>query len=382
MRALASCSLAALLTAATPLYAGVVNPDISVVGQPVIGLTDDAASTDAKRVRFDVGETEFVFDSYLNPYARGLFILSLADQQLDLEEGYFTILRGLPFGLNLKGGKYRVGFGKLNTAHPHANPFAEPFHVLRAYLPGDEAFNETGLSLSERIPVPGDVSLTASFDWLQGDTFRRERDVSQADINAGDPRESYTSGPDRAGETRPAFVGRISGFTMVGERSGLEFGISATQGTNNVAAGARTRIFGTDLKAKLWTSAQSYLVLQGELLKLDREDASWDSESNTYVTNKVSPVGGYVFADYNFAIRYNAGASLESYQSDDADKVWNKAIGLFTGFALMEETTAIRLDWNHFIPGTPDGAEVSLDPINTVTLRVIYSMGPHKAHQF
>jgi hypothetical protein len=382
MRCTLLCSLVTVLIVAGPLHAGVVNPDISVVGQPSLGFTDDSQVPDAKRVRLDVGETEMMFDSYLNPYARGIFILSLADGQLDLEEGYFTILRGLPGGLNLKGGKYRVGFGKLNSAHPHANPFAEPFHVLRTYLPGDESFNETGLSLSERLPAPGDMSLTATVDWLQGDTFRRERAVTEASIAAGDPRDTYASGPDRSGETRPAVVGRISGFTMVGERSGLEFGVSATQGTNNVAAKALTRVYGADVKAKLWNSAQSYLVLQGELLKLDREDAFWDSGTKVYVKNKVSPMGGYVFADYNFATRYNAGASFESYQSDNADKVWNKAVGLFAGFALMEETTAIRADWSHFMPGTPAESDGHTKAVNTFTIRVIYSMGPHKAHQF
>ena len=31
--------------------------------------------------------------------------------------------------------------------------------------------------------------------------------------------------------------------------------------------------------------------------------------------------------------------------------------------------------------GTPSG-EAELDAINTITLRVVFSMGPHKAHQF
>lgn len=382
MRATALCTLGALLLITGRLHAGVVNPDISVVGQPSLGLTDDVENPDAKRFRLDIGETELVFDSYLNPYARGIFILALAEEGLELEEGYFTILRGLPGGLNLKGGKYRVGFGKLNLAHPHVNPFAEPFRVLHTYLPGDESFNEVGFSLSERLPAPGDMSLTATLDWLQGDTFRREREIDSAGFADGDPRDDYASGPDRADETRPGVVGRISGFVMAGERSGVEFGASATQGTNNVAAGALTRVYGADLKAKIWNSAQSYLLLQGELLKLDREDASWDSESGNYTKVNVTPLGGYVFADYNFAIRYNVGASFESFQEDTEDRVWDKAVGLFAGFALMEETTAIRADWSHFMPGTPDGADQSPDAVNTFTVRVIYSMGPHKAHQF
>ncbi|MFN8549259.1 MAG: hypothetical protein U0527_15115 [Candidatus Eisenbacteria bacterium] len=49
-------------------------------------------------------------------------------------------------------------------------------------------------------------------------------------------------------------------------------------------------------------------------------------------------------------------------------------VRLPAGFALMEETTAFRLDWNRFSP--PESAA-----INALTLRIIYSMGPHKAHQ-
>lgn len=97
--------------------AGVVNPDISVVGQPFIRTTDDPADPDRERLQLNVGETEFVFDAYLNPYARGFFTVALAEEGIELEEGFFSLLRGLPGGLAMKGGQYRVGFGKLNPAH-------------------------------------------------------------------------------------------------------------------------------------------------------------------------------------------------------------------------------------------------------------------------
>ena len=144
----------------------------------------------------------------------------------------------VPAGLTLKGGKYLVGFGKLNPLHPHAVPFADRFRVL-AYLPGDEAFNETGLQLSARLPVPGDWSVTASADWLQGNSFRIVRDPSGA---TNDPVDPLNLGPDgdRPAEPRPAAIGRLSAFAPIGDRSGLELGISATQGTNNVAAATRT----------------------------------------------------------------------------------------------------------------------------------------------
>jgi hypothetical protein len=362
-----------------PAHAGVVNPDISVIGQPFLRVTDDAGDAGRKRPVLDVGETEAVFDAYLNPYARGTFILAIGDEGLEVEEGFFTMQRGLPGGLALKGGKYRAGFGKMNPVHPHALPFAERFRVLSAYLPGEESLNETGISLSERIPVPGDFSLTVAGDWLQGDSFRMERESS------GDPSDPLEiSGPegDRPEEPRGAFLGRVSGFGQIGERSGYELGLSAAQGTNNVAARARTLVLGADLKLKLWNSPQSYLLVQAEALRLRRDDAGWDPLGADYATSRVTSAGGYVYADYNFNTRYNVGVGLERFQDATADKTSNTAFKLFAGYSLLEETTAFRLDWDRFQAGTPPGTLEDPEAVNTLTLRVIFSMGPHKAHQF
>jgi len=365
--------------AASPALAGVVNPDISVIGQPFFRFTDDPNDPDPNRLRLDVGETEFMFDAALNPYAHGTFVASLgSDGSMSLEEGYFTLLRGLPLDLQLKGGKYRVGFGKLNPAHPHAYPFADRFRVLAAYLPGDESLDETGISLSERLPAPGDMALTASVDYLQGDTFRRERAASGA---ANDPLAVNPGGHDDAAQSRPAVLGRLSAFNMLGDQSALELGLSALHGTNNVAAAARTTVLGADAKAKLWTSDNAYLVLQGEALKLSRDDAGWDSTAARYTLTNVNPFGMYVFADFNWSLRYNAGVSFETFQEPTGAKPWDHAFGAFAGLALMEETTAFRLDWNRLVAGSP-GSGPAPAAVNTVTLRVIYSMGPHKAHQF
>ena len=89
----------------------------------------------------------------------------------------------------------------------------------------------------------------------------------------------------------------------------------------------------------------------------------------------LTPLGGYFYADYNWAMRYNAGISFESYQRPVAGTPTDQSFGAFAGFALLEETTAFRADWRRHLP---DGA----DAFDDFTLRVIFSMGPHKAHQF
>ncbi|MEY4374011.1 MAG: hypothetical protein RL760_177 [Candidatus Eisenbacteria bacterium] len=371
-----SCSV---LLLARPVHAGVTNPDLSVIGQPSIRWTDDTGDPARKRPVFDVGETECILDAALNPYAHGTFTLAFADGEASVEEGYFELLRGLPGGLQLKGGKYRVGFGKLNPTHPHAQPFRDRFGVLAAYLPGAEGFNETGMDLSWRVPVPGSWAFTANADLLQGDSFRRERTTTTA---PDDPLAGGNTDGDRPAEPRTAWLGRLSTFAPLGDRSGLELGGTATEGTNNVAAAARTRVLGVDAKLKWWTSENAYLLVQGEFLHLDRDEAGWDVVSGGYTRTPVKGSGGYLFADLNWAQRYDAGLSYERFQDPAAGGAHASAIGAFAGLALMEETTVFRLDWRRLQPARAAAALVDPAALQQLTLRVIFSMGPHKAHQF
>lgn len=372
-------AIAAAIAFAAPARAGVVNPDISVVGQPFTRWTTDPNDPARKRLTLDVGETEAIFDAALNPYAHGTFVLSFGEQGVELEEGYFLLTRGLPWGLSIKGGKYRAPFGKLNPAHPHTYPFADRFGVLAAYLPGDESFDETGVELSKLIALPHDIALTASADWLQGNTFRIERTPTFA---ANDPLTGDPGNGDLQDEPRPGGLGRLAAFIPLGDRSGLELGTSGTTGTNNAAAGTRTTVLGGDAKLKYWTSANSYLLVQGEVVSLDREVAAWDSTGATYASADVTPFGGYLFADYNLNPRWNAGASYEHWQDPTPEETANHSFGAWAGLSLMEETTSFRLDWRATQPGRPPGATRDPDLIHTVTLRVLFSMGPHKAHQF
>jgi hypothetical protein len=365
--------LSICIASTSTVAAGVLNPQISIIGQPFAAITGDPDDPDRDRVRFGAGETEIVIDDNLNPYARGLFTLALAEEGMELEEGYFTVFRGLPFAISVRGGQFRLPFGRLNQTHPHALPFAEPFESVSSYLPGDEALVEAGVQLDRRFPIGAlgigqDASINLQLACTQGNSFRIEREPS------GDPGDPLLLDQDDRELTRTAFLARLSSFSMLGEQSAVEIGVSGTSGTNNVAAGARTTVFGADAKAKIWTSPRAYLLLQGEVLALDREIASWTSNSG-YRVFPIEPVGGYVFADYNFALRYNAGGSLERFEAPLPGKPGVQTWGVFAGFALMEETTSLRLDWRRT-------AREGSDPFQTLTMRVIYSMGPHKAHTF
>ncbi|HWN82571.1 MAG TPA: hypothetical protein VNM87_10775 [Candidatus Udaeobacter sp.] len=361
--AAAALALAGAL-GASPALAGPTNPNISIIGQPFARLTDDPNDIDRERLQFEPGEVELVFDDYLNPYAKAFFTLALGEDGLELEEGYFDLVRGLPLGLALRGGQFRVGFGKENPTHPHTYPFAERFRVLAAYLPGEEGYIETGASLSKLFALPADRSLTLAVDALTGDSFRIERGPS---ASPDDPLLDPSGIGDRSAETRLAVNGRAAWFAELGELSALEVGASVTHGTTNVAAAARSTIVGLDAKAKLWTSPEAYLLLQAEGLWLDRPVVGWESGAG-YTTAPVEALGGYVYGDYNWARRYNAGLGWERFEEPTVEGGASWAMRAYTGLALLEESTAFRLDWERFFPATGD-------PFNTTTLRAIFSLG-------
>ena len=340
------------LATTMPVCAGVTNPDISVIGQMRTFVTDDRADSNRNRAQFSFDESEIQADAALNPYAHGTFVFSLANGSADVEEGYLQIVRGLPNGLAFKAGKYRVGFGRLNPLHPHAYPFVYRPRVLAEYLPGDESYNETGGQLSYRLPLPGSLSSTISGDVLQGNSFH----------------------PGQSG-SRPAWLFRWANFFALKDPSSMEVGLSATEGTNDVLRATRTFICGADAKAKVWTSPLNSLTLQGEFLALDRQNALAHSATLTVNKTHIRPAGGYFTADYFYHKRWEGGFIYERFQRAIPQKPWDQSAGLFVGFGPMEETTLFRLVWDRYFP---QGGFAS----NLYTLQIVWSMGPHKAHQF
>jgi hypothetical protein len=341
------CLIAPLYAAPAALEAGVVNPDISVIGQVLYKYHDDREAQGANKPALDLGETELVFDSYLNPYAKGTFVFSAGDGGLGTEEAYIDVVKGLPDGLALRGGKYRLGFGKLNPVHPHAYPFIEAPRVMAAMLPGPDGFNDVGTRASYYLPFSWASELSA--DIVKGAVFHPE-------------------------ETAPAagWASHWNNSLTLGEATPLDIGLSAAQGTNNVRWRKRTSVFGADLKTKIPFSSLTSLTLQGEYFANSGEVVV---DTTTGSSNHLGRRGFYVFADLKFAQRYNAGLIYDQYNPAENKNLTNRAVKFFGGFSLLEETTLLRLSYERFKPENSPA-------VRTVMLQVLFSMGPHKAHQF
>jgi hypothetical protein len=352
-----------------------INPDISVIPRFAI-LSDDGARL-AEGIRrfsrpdFTFQELELAIQSYLNPYAKADVILTLPGPDLEsgklgAEEVYATVFRGLPADLNLRLGKYRVEFGKLNMMHPHAWPFiTQPLSAERFF--GEEGLNDLGLSVSTLLPT-GDVYTRLNVDLLRG---RAVGDV--------------TGIPDTSGN-KPFYANaaRLSSFFTLTDESDLEVGLSAYTGIHDPYRHDRFWYTNADFKYKYRPSSYTALTIQGEYL-LSTRRASQDREFRQFLdaqgnpeVRSISSSGLYLYADYQFIKVYSAGARLDWAQTPYRPDEKAYAISVFFGYYPVEETLGLRLEYQNRTSEIPGSSQT----VNTIAIQVLFSLGPHKAHPF
>ena len=137
---------------AQPRSAISTNPNMSVIGD-FQGYYHRKTS---RNFDVDLHEAEFAFQSFVDPYARADFFLSLARNPstgnftADIEQAYLTTL-DLPEDLQLKVGRFRMALGRINPTHPHALPFIDLPNAYVNYF-GEEGLNDEGFSLSWLVP--------------------------------------------------------------------------------------------------------------------------------------------------------------------------------------------------------------------------------------
>jgi hypothetical protein len=128
------------------------NPNISVIGDFRLHYI----SNQDRHFDANLHETEFSFQSTIDPYAKADFFYAVSRDPVtgefsgEIEEGTLTTLT-LPAHLQLKAGKFRQMVGRINPVHPHALPFVDMPNAYVNYF-GEDGLNDEGLSMSWLIP--------------------------------------------------------------------------------------------------------------------------------------------------------------------------------------------------------------------------------------
>lgn len=371
-----------------------VNPDISLIGTFDTYTNFNKDSPEYRNINFANPSMELLVEGYLNPYSKAAAVVSY-EESFFVEELYAQVVRGLPLDMQVKAGKYLVGFGKINTVHPHAWPFLERPLFHQIYF-GPDGFNDIGIDLSFIIPT-GDIFTSLDLGLYKGDAIGK----------------SEASNPDDAESIRalrgvsPVFEGRLGSFFNLGDYANLEAGLSASYGIHS-----KTRFsipgnglppyeirslyytyLGLDFKYKYKPDAYTSLTIQGEGL-LNYRDAARYAISGPVrrdVEKTINTYGAFIFFDYQFIKQFSTGAKYDftygivgdvpteyTLSNDDRDKT--HGISAWFSYYPVEETLALRLEVQHLIFDLPD--YLTRNSETTLTLQLLFSLGPHKAHPF
>ena len=363
-----------------------INPDISLIGTFDTYMNFDKNTPDYGKLLFDIPSFELFIDGYLNPYARATANIAFEEGEFSAEEIYAQILRGLPLDIQIKAGKYLLGFGKLNTVHPHAWPFIDRPLWQQIYF-SDEGFNDIGLDLNFILPTENFYS-TLDLGVYKGDAMALN--TSGKETDPGDVRGNSL-----------IFVGRLGSFFSLNDFNNLDFGLSGSFGnyakssfyiSDSVGFPSQMLKYfygGIDFKYKYKPDGYTSLIIQGEAI-LNHRDVIRGTDTEP-VIEAISTYGAFIYFDYQFMKQFSIGAKYDftyGVIGDDyststlSNDNLNQTSGIegWIGYYPVEETLAFRLSTQYLFFNLAD--DMTKAGETTITLQMVFSLGPHKAHQF
>jgi hypothetical protein len=116
------------------------------------------------------------------------------------------------------------------------------------------------------------------------------------------------------------------------------------------------------------------LVVVVEALTSSREIPT--SSPSDSVVKRVRASGAFTAIDYQFKKRYDAGLFFDYSQNPSNDKDHQTGFGLFSGFSVAEETYRLGIVLRQ------DQGTLYRKPFQTIAVQLLWSLGPHKPHQF
>ncbi|MCX8059996.1 MAG: hypothetical protein N3C13_02230 [Aquificaceae bacterium] len=298
--------------------------------------------------------------------------------------------RGLLGGLQLKLGKFRSSFGRLNAQHPHAWDFATQPLPNKVFL-GDDGLVEKGLQLNLLAPAP--FYLLFGLEVLQGEN-------DQSFGYKGFTIRS-TTGTTFSLEDRNApslYTGFVKTSFDLGNFS-LLTGLSYAQGRHRHAHSdhgldAKSRLYGLDLTARYQIDSVRYIAFQGEYMFRDQEGTRYGFDQQGRVTTRAverRQSGFYAQLVGRLHKQWRAGLQYNLINKNDV-KVDGRSVStpdnLPAYYAMLEysptEFSRIRLQVgeNRAFHEPLGGGRFERKPVKEVILQFNFAIGAHGAHPF
>jgi len=279
------------LGGAGPAASKALNPDISVIGD-FVGSVGNGANR--KTPSLEMHESEVGFQEVIDPYARADFFISFGEHGVDLEEGYLTFT-ALPASLQLKAGKMRAAFGRVNALHNHVLPWVDRPLVSQNLVGGEDGIDDAGISLSRILPAPKGIFLEGVAQVFRGDSDNVFQAARRSDVSA---------------------IGHLHAYADLNESTNIDIGGSYARGHSPFADG-RNQLYGADLTLHwkpLRRAIYHSFIARSELIWARTAVGTTIPGSPTLRTALTKPFGYYVSADYQFARRWFLGGRFDQSQ--------------------------------------------------------------------
>jgi uncharacterized coiled-coil protein SlyX len=316
-----------------------------------------------QRNGFNLREAEFFLFAPVDPYFNLYANLPIDDSGIHIEEAY-AVTTSLPEGFQMKGGRFKSNFSRLDTQHPHAWDFFDIALPYRAFL-GDEGLGgENGVQLTWLPSLPFYTQFGAEV--LQGDN----------DLLFG---SDARSGPH-------AFTLFAKGSFEPTDNSTVYFGPSVlfgrTKNTNtvpNTEFTGHSALYGMEAVWKWKPNRNEGVILQSEYLFLTQDGDLETGNSLERRQDGFYVQGLYQSGRWRFGARYDMlelfadTFKQASVQQDLGATPWRVTGAIELN---LSEFTRIRLQYNHDVSGR-DGRNNDQG-----ILQFLFGIGAHAAHTF
>ena len=371
-------------TKATGLFgaSALSNPNISMVlntyayssnlttdelkNRGISGYTTEGLS---RRNGFNLDSAELAFFAPVDPYFNLYATIPVTEDGASVEEAYF-VTTALPEGHQIKAGKFKSGFGRLNAQHSHVWDFVDNPLPYRAFISsGDEGIDEKGIQYTYLAPFPFYTIL--GFEILQGEN-------------------KTLFGSDAAGGAH-AYTAFAKASLDVSDNATILFGPSVITGktkTDTIVAGSDfagdTTLYGLELTYKWKPTKYQGFKLQSEYLYRTQSGNLTDLTSGSIQRLDRTQDGFYIQGVY-LRNRWELGARFDAlslfkdnYILAGAKQDLGRMPWRISGMAdyTFSEFSLLRLQYNH------DESDVTGKPNDELFLQFIFTIGAHPAHQF
>ncbi|MFH4796828.1 hypothetical protein WL058_06560 [Vibrio alginolyticus] len=366
---------------ASPVFADTLsNPQIGVV---VDGYYQDGQRHNSEREEgFGLGHTELNFSSNIDDKFYGALTAVLEshgdETELELEEAFIETL-ALPYGVNVRAGRFLSDFGYLNNQHMHTDSFVERPIAYRTFL-GSHYYDD---GVRANIVLPTDLYVKFGVEALSGSKMSSVEDSSEVGVYTTTLKLGSDFSESSSWQFGLSYLRNENGKVKEFEDHDHGHEEEHEHDHHHGAAVTGANLYGADFVWK-WAPDGNYkysnFTLSAEYMQLDgvvdskyKNDAeSPDNLSAYYVS------GVYRFnPSWSTGLRYGEAESYDGHAHGDHMH--------FTELNDKEMDAMIAWDSSHF--GTIRAQYTRIDnqdseTDNVFTLQYVMTFGAHGAHAF